>query len=83
MEPATAIRWKNYKLIQWHEATILNQEKQIELYNLKLDPAEENDLSKIKPEIAILMRNKLKKWMKDVNAKMPKVNRDMVIETKN
>lgn len=83
MEPATAIRWKNYKLIQWHEATILNQEKQIELYNLKLDPGEENDLSKIKPEIVILMRNKLKKWIKDVNAIMPKLNKDMLIETKN
>ena len=67
MEPATAIRWKNYKLIQWHEATILNQEKQIELYNLKLDPAEENDLSKIKPEIAILMS-------KCVCVNVPKVN---------
>ena len=29
------------------------------------------------------MRNKLKKWIKDVNAIMPKVNKDMLIETKN
>ena len=35
-------------------------EKQIELYNLKLDPGEKNDLSQVEPEIAILMRNKLK-----------------------
>ena len=29
MEPASAIRWKDYKLIQWHEATILNEERQL------------------------------------------------------
>ena len=76
MEPASAIRWKDYKLIQWHEATILNQERQIELYNLKLDPGEKNDLSQIEPEIAILMKNKLKNWIKEVDARMPKVNRE-------
>ena len=76
MEPASAIRWKDYKLIQWHEATILNQERQIELYNLKLDPGENNDLSQIEPEIAILMKNKLKNWIKEVDASMPKVNRE-------
>ena len=56
-------------------ARVLNQERQIELYNLKLDP-ENNDLSKIEPEIAILMKNKLKNWIKEVDAKMPKVNRE-------
>ena len=76
MEPASAIRWKDYKLIQWHEASILNQERQIELYNLKLDPGENNDLSQIEPEIAILMKNKLKNWIKEVDARMPKVNRE-------
>tara|TARA_B100001057_G_scaffold489957_1_gene577267 strand:- start:823 stop:1059 length:237 start_codon:yes stop_codon:yes gene_type:complete len=76
MEPASAIRWKDYKLIQWHEATILNQERQIELYNLKSDPGENNDLSQIELEIAILMKNKLKNWIKEVNASMPRVNRD-------
>ena len=27
MEPASAMRWKDYKLIQWHEPTLLNQWK--------------------------------------------------------
>jgi len=76
MEPASAMRWKDYKLIQWHEPTLLNMEKQIELYNLKLDPGEKNDLSQIEPEIAILMKNKLKNWIKEVDASMPKVNRE-------
>ena len=75
MEPASAMRWKDYKLIQWHEPTLLNLEKQIELYNLKLDPGEKNDLSQVEPEIAILMRNKLKNWIIRVDAKMPKINK--------
>ena len=54
---------KNYKLIQVR-ATILNQERQIELYNLKLDPGENNDLSQIEPEIAILMK-RTEKWIKE------------------
>tara|TARA_B100001029_G_scaffold179804_1_gene191170 strand:- start:7757 stop:9169 length:1413 start_codon:yes stop_codon:yes gene_type:complete len=83
MEPASAMRWKDYKLIQWHEPTILNLEKQIELYNLKLDPGEKNDLSQVEPEIAILMRNKLKNWIKEVDAKMPKINKAKVVDFKN
>ena len=75
MEPASAMRWKDYKLIQWHEPTLLNMEKQIELYNLKLDPGEKNDLSQVEPEIAILMRNKLKNWIIEVDANMPKINK--------
>ena len=80
MEPASAMRWKDYKLIQWHEPTLLNMEKQIELYNLKLDPGEKNDLSQVEPEIAILMRNKLKNWIIEVNAKMPKINKAKVVD---
>ena len=83
MEPASAMRWKDYKLIQWHEPNLLNLEKQIELYHLKLDPGEKNDLSKIEPEIAILMRNKLKNWIKEVNATMPKINNTRVVDIKN
>ena len=83
MEPASAMRWKDYKLIQWHEPTLLNMEKQIELYNLKLDPGEKNDLSQVEPEIAILMRNKLKNWIIEVDANMPKINKAKVVDLKN
>ena len=83
MEPASAMRWKDYKLIQWHEPTLLNLEKQIELYNLKLDPGEKNDLSQVEPEIAILMRNKLKNWIIEVDANMPKINKAKVVDFKN
>ncbi len=83
MEPASAMRWKDYKLIQWHEPTLLNMEKQIELYNLKLDPGEKNDLSQVEPEIAILMRNKLKNWIIEVDANMPIINKAKVVDFKN
>ena len=83
MEPASAMRWKDYKLIQWHEPTLLNMEKQIELYNLILDPGEKNDLSQVEPEIAILMRNKLKNWIIEVDANMPIINKAKVVDFKN
>ena len=74
MKPASAIRWKNYKLIEWHEPTLLNKANQIELYDLTVDPGEINNLSLKIPEIAFQMRNKLRNWTNEVDAKMPKVN---------
>mgnify|MGYP000048455223 FL=1 len=74
MKPASAIRWKNYKLIEWHEPTLYNTDNQIELYDLSLDQGESNNLFLKKPEIAIQMRNKLKVWINEVKAKMPEVN---------
>ena len=79
MKPASAIRWKNYKLIEWHEPTLLNNDNQIELYDLTVDPAESNNLSSIIPDIAIQMRNKLREWTNNVNAKMPKVNKVHIV----
>ena len=79
MKPASAIRWRNYKLIEWHEPTLLNKDNQIELYDLKLDPGESNNLSSKIPDIAIQMRNKLRDWTNEVNAKMPKVNEAQIL----
>jgi arylsulfatase A-like enzyme len=79
MMPASAIRWKNYKLIEWHEATLLNKDNQIELYDLTVDPGEINNLSSKIPDIAIQMRNKLRDWINEVDAKMPQVNDAQII----
>ena len=79
MKPASAIRWKNYKLIEWHEATLLNKDNQIELYDLTVDPGESNNLSSKIPDIAIKMRNKLRNWANEVDAKMPQVNEAQII----
>ena len=75
MKPASAVRWKNYKLIEWHEPTLYKKDNQIELYDLRIDPGESNNLSLKKSEIAIQMRNNLKDWINKVKAKMPKVNK--------
>ena len=77
MKPASAIRWKNYKLIEWHESTLLKKENQIELYNLDIDPGEKNNLAGIKPDIAFEMRSKLNEWIIEVNAKMPTINKKL------
>ena len=77
MKPASAIRWKNYKLIEWHESTLLKKENQIELYNLDIDPGEKNNLAGIKPDIAFEMRSKLNEWIIKVNAKMPTINKKL------
>ena len=79
MKPASAIRWKNYKLIEWHEATLLNKDNQTELYDLSVDPGESSNLSSKIPDIAIQMRNKLRDWTNEVNAKMPKVNEAQIL----
>jgi arylsulfatase A len=79
MKPASAIRWKNYKLIEWHEATLLNKDNQIELYDLTVDPGENNNLTSKIPDIAIQMRNKLRDWTNEVDAKMPQVNEFQII----
>ena len=79
MKPASAIRWKNYKLIEWHEATLLNKDNQIELYYLTVDPGENNNLTSKIPDIAIQMRNKLRDWTNEVDAKMPQVNEFQII----
>ena len=74
MKPASAMRWKNYKLIEWHESTLLNKKGQIELYNLEADPGEKRNLSEQEPVIALQMRTKLKDWIKEIDAKMPTIN---------
>ena len=81
MKPASAIRWKNYKLIEWHEPTLLNKDNQIELYDLTVDPGESNNLALKIPKIAFQMRNKLRNWTNEVDAKTPNVN-EVQINTK-
>lgn len=65
--PAGAVRLGDFKLVEW-----LNT-KTIELYNLKDDIGEQNDLSK-NPQFAVycdLLLNKLHTWRKSVSANMP------------
>jgi arylsulfatase A len=66
--PAGAIRQGKWKLIEFYE------DGRLELYNLKDDIGEKNNLAKHEPEKAAGMQQKLAKWRKSVGAKMPTPN---------
>ena len=68
--PCSAVRAGDYKLIEYFE------DYRVELYNLKDDIGESNDLSKTNPAKANELREMLHKWRKDVDAQIPKPNPD-------
>jgi len=69
--PGSAIRMGNYKLI----ANYL--ENSIELYNLKDDISEKNNLAEKMPKKTRHLKILLEKWLKEVEAKMPTPNPDI------
>lgn len=66
--PGGAVRAGDYKLIEFYE------DNRIELYNLKVDIGEKNNLVEKMPEKAAELHGMLKLWRKDVDAKMPTPN---------
>ncbi|MFH5834111.1 sulfatase [Halalkalibaculum sp. DA384] len=69
-KPSGAIRSGKYKLIDFYE------DGRLELYNLKEDVSEKNNLVDEKPEITQRLHEALKNWRQKVNAQMPKPNPD-------
>lgn len=69
-KPAGAIRQGDYKLIEFFE------DDRLELYNLKEDIGEEDNLVKKMPEKTAELQRKLVAWRKSVSAKMPTPNPD-------
>ena len=69
-KPAGAIRAGDYKLIEWFE------DGSIELYNLKEDIGEKNNLAASMPEKMDELRKILHDWRKEVGAQMPSPNPD-------
>lgn len=65
--PASAVRDGDWKLIKWYLYD------KYELFNLKDDPAEKHDLFAEKPEVAQKLKTELDAWLKDMNAKIPKM----------
>jgi len=63
--PSGAVRAGDYKLIEWYE------DNSVELYNLRDDMGEKHDLAKEMPEKAAELRSMLRKWRKQMKAKMP------------
>jgi len=69
-KPGASIRDGDWKLIKFYHY------EKVELYNLKNDPSESNDLSKQNPKIAKDLESKLVAWQKRMKAKLPKPNPD-------
>jgi arylsulfatase A len=69
--PSGAVRMGGYKLIEWYEPTLLDREKQVELYDLERDLSESHDLAGEMPEKVRELRSMLISWRKSVGAQMP------------
>ncbi len=63
--PGSAIRKGDWKLIQYFE------NNDIELYNIKRDIGEKNNLANLNPDVAKELFTHLKEWRKDVGAPVP------------
>ena len=68
--PCGAIRSGNYKLIEWFDETICGTGNRFELYNLKEDAGEQNNLAGQIPQKVDEMRKMLANWRDKVNAQM-------------
>jgi arylsulfatase A-like enzyme len=70
--PGGAIRYKNYKLIEYFENNT------VQLFDLSKDLEELHDISKEQPQVANKLRDMLHQWRKDVGAHMMQPNPDYV-----
>ena len=68
--PCGAVRKGDYKLIEWFDETICGAGNRFELYNLKKDIAEQNNLTKEMPEKTKELKKMLENWRNKVNAQM-------------
>jgi hypothetical protein len=68
--PYSAIRADDFRLVQYYE------DGKIELYNLRDDIGETNDLSESLPDKARELTARLDTWRRSVNAQMPLPNPD-------
>lgn len=66
--PVGALRQGDWKLLEYFE------DGHLELYNLREDIGEQNNLVKHAPEKAAELHELLKAWRRDVGAQMPKAN---------
>ena len=66
--PACSVRMGDYKLIEFFK------DGRLELYNLREDIGENNNIADKQPEMVAEMHKKLLEWRKCVNAKMPHPN---------
>ena len=63
--PGSAVRSGEFKLIKFYD------DNSVELYNLKDDLSEANDLTRSMPEKTVELRNKLETWLSETDGKVP------------
>ena len=68
MGPAGAVRMGDWKLVERYE------NMKVELFNLRDDIGEQNDLSQSKPKLTAKLKKMLHNWRKDSGARMPTRN---------
>ena len=68
--PCGAVRAGDYKLIEWYDETICGAGNELELYNLKEDIGERNNLTGKMPEKTRELKEMLATWRNKVNAQM-------------
>ncbi|RKR08029.1 putative sulfatase [Maribacter vaceletii] len=73
MVPASAIRYGDYKLIEWYDKKLTGDRDYIELYNLKEDINEQKNLVKSNPDLVKKLLIKLEHWKKEVGAQIPTI----------
>lgn len=66
--PASAVRSGDWKLLYFYDTG------ESELYNLKTDLGEENNLAKTNPEKNNELKNLLDQWLSDTGADLPAIN---------
>jgi uncharacterized sulfatase len=66
--PGGAVRMGDYKLLEWFDETIPGPANRFELYNLKHDISEQNNLSKKMPRKTEQLKKLLASWRKKVGA---------------
>ena len=72
--PCGAVRSGDYKLIEWFDETICGPDNRYELYNLRKDIGEQNNLAKETPQKVEELKKMLASWRQKVNAQMPTPN---------
>lgn len=66
--PVGAIRSRDWKLLEFFE------DQHVELYNLKQDEGESQDLASVEPQKAKSLRTRLEGWRQSMNVRMPGAN---------
>ncbi len=68
--PCGAVRAGDYKLIEWFDESICGPGNEFELYNLKKDIGEQNNLTKQMPGKVEQLKKMLSDWRTEVGAQM-------------